>query len=331
MLSFQSLMAENSDHPAAKSYFVRSVAVNANDFRYGDRRELELANVWSIPSRGIIAVCCEGHRPVDEDAVSLSAIAHNATRLGKTIGDVAFAVGGQGLPRRVAVVTRSVRRELPLLDNSGSVVVDLKTETGGEVFGSIAVHLEMGDAESLPFLPLVVRVKPIEDAKPDEDESEAEEKLEPADYGIAMYEPFGPVKTLVPTVDVKLQDIFVDSARAVIVTGCAAHAVFSMYCGQADCLTLPLDDSCLTAETLGHAMWHLANTIQRGKVGQWRVGLHGHGLEPLVAELWNCNESFSVYVTTIGHDGLCVRRLLIEEKLVRDWRAAQSDDVGRDA
>jgi hypothetical protein len=331
MLSFQSLMAEDSDHPAARGYFVRSVAVNANDFRYGDCRELELANVWSIPSRGIIAVCCEGHRPVDEDAVSLSAIAYNAAQLGKAIGDVVFAPRRVAIPFGVAVVTRSVRREMYPLDNSGSVVVDLEPESRGEVLGSIAAHLEMGDVKSLPFLSLVVRVKPIEDAQPDEDESEAEEKPEPADYGIVMYEPFGPVKTPVPTVDVELQDIFVDSARAVIVTGRAAHVVLAVHHDQSDRLTLPLDDSCLPDEMLEHAMWHLANTIQRGKVGQWLVGLHGHGLEPLVAELWNCNESFSVYVTTVDRDGLCVRRLLIEERLVRVWLAASHGIIGQDA
>ena len=321
MLSFQSLMDENSEHPAARGYFVRSVAVNANDFRYGDCRELELANVWSIPSRGIIAVCCEGCRPVDEDAVSLSAIAYNATQLGKAIGDVAFAVGGRELSSGVAVVTRSPQKEM----------------SQRQIIGSVGVDLAPGKRESsLPFqeefAPLVVHVKLIEDAKPNEDENEPEKKPEPYDPS-ALYEPYGPVANAVPMAAAELWDIFDDTASVVIVTGCAASAVLSLPHRQSDRLTLPLDDSCLTDETLEHAMWHLANTIQRGKVGQWLIGLSavGQGLQPLVAELWNCNVPFSVYVATLAHDGLHVRRLLIEEKLARAWLTATCGDKRENA
>lgn len=297
LLTFQELM-----HKA------RSVSICVSDFRYGPTFELKQQNVWAIPARGLVVVCQEGWRPIDADAVRLGDVAYDRTALSNVLTAAARCVGHDELPRGVALVDCV----------NGEYAVSLAPANLGHV-------VPLGDGYAK--LAVVLR----EDVAEDGDENEREERNEPAPLdSCAVYVPDGPITTAVPMADVELQDIFDDPARAVILTGCAALAVLTVPHDQSDRLTLPLDDSCLTYPVLEHAMWHLANNIQRGKAGQWLVGLRGEGLEPLVAELWHLGESFSVYVATIASDGLHVRRLLIEKKVARAWLdATHYNDEGK--
>lgn len=281
---------------------IRAISVCVLDFRYGPREELDSANLWAVPSAGLVVSCVAGMRPLDSDAVKLSNFFHDYNGLGRVLTETARGAKAKGLvkaidPSLLVEVTRKPAACVQRLSDGVPVVHFVDLASGDE--------LEAADR----LAPLMVMLAPeksvverVEDAEGEDAPASPAEGLAYRDIFAFDYDPAA--KPRIELLPVAYDELLRPHAQFVFVLGAGASVVLedkAMHYAA----VLPNVDAGLSRVAFHLLSVTLAEALLKWEAGQVFISLTSvESLGEFVYEVDNWSASYAVFfVEPARHPG----------------------------